>query len=94
MIEFFVTQTQLFKLRIKRLYVLRELGWFELLKLFFTFISGQLKFFYQFLLVIIKMGFGEGAICLQGLAFSGFIDALATDDEPLWEPIEWSLVQF
>jgi hypothetical protein len=30
---------------------------------------------------------------IQGCTFLLFIDACLTDDEPLWEPIEWSLVQ-
>lgn len=36
---------------------------------------------------------GEGAIYLRGLFIVFFIDALITDDEPLWEPVEWSLIQ-
>ena len=30
---------------------------------------------------------------IKGFLFLLFIDACLTDDEPLWEPIEWSLVQ-
>lgn len=30
---------------------------------------------------------------MHGFIFILFIDACLTDDEPLWEPIEWSLVQ-
>jgi len=30
---------------------------------------------------------------INGFVFILFIDACLTDDEPLWEPIEWSLVQ-
>jgi len=30
---------------------------------------------------------------INGFIFILFIDACLTDDEPLWEPIEWSLVQ-
>jgi hypothetical protein len=37
--------------------------------------------------------FGFGFYYLRGLCFILFIDACLTDDEPLWEPIEWSLVQ-
>jgi len=40
-----------------------------------------------------KATIGEGFIYLRGLAIIFFIDAALTDDEPLWEPIEWSLVQ-
>jgi hypothetical protein len=37
--------------------------------------------------------FSFGFYYLRGLAVVLFIDACLTDDEPLWEPIEWSLVQ-
>ena len=37
--------------------------------------------------------FSFGFYYLRGLVFLLFIDACLTDDEPLWEPIEWSLVQ-
>ena len=37
--------------------------------------------------------FGFGFYYIQGFIFVLFIDACLTDDEPLWEPIEWSLVQ-
>ncbi len=40
-----------------------------------------------------KRIFGEGFIFIRGLFIIFFIDACLTDDEPLWEPIEWSLVQ-
>jgi len=36
---------------------------------------------------------GDGYLYLRGLGIMFFIDACLTDDEPLWEPIEWSLVQ-
>ena len=36
---------------------------------------------------------GDGALYLRGLAVLFFFDAMLTDDEPLWEPVEWSLVQ-
>lgn len=37
--------------------------------------------------------FSFGFYYIQGFCFLLFIDACLTDDEPLWEPIEWSLVQ-
>ena len=40
-----------------------------------------------------KRTFSFGFYYLRGLFFLFFIDACLTDDEPLWEPIEWSLVQ-
>ena len=36
---------------------------------------------------------GGGFSYLRGLLVIFFVDALLTDDEPLWEPIEWSLIQ-
>lgn len=42
---------------------------------------------------IIKRSFSFGFTYVRGLLFILFIDACLTDDEPLWEPIEWSLVQ-
>ena len=37
--------------------------------------------------------FSYGFMYLRGLFVILFVDACLTDDEPLWEPIEWSLVQ-
>ena len=37
--------------------------------------------------------FGAGFFYLSYSCFIMYIDACLTDDEPLWEPIEWSLVQ-
>lgn len=42
---------------------------------------------------IYKRTFREGFYYIRGLFIIFFIDACVTDDEPLWEPIEWSLVQ-
>lgn len=42
---------------------------------------------------ILNKSFSFGFFYIQGFAFILFIDACLTDDEPLWEPIEWSLVQ-
>lgn len=46
-----------------------------------------------YLLDTYKRTFGEGFLYVRGLFLIFFIDACVTDDEPLWEPIEWSLVQ-
>jgi len=43
--------------------------------------------------VIVYKSFSFSWYYLNGFAFILFIDACLTDDEPLWEPIEWSLVQ-
>ena len=40
-----------------------------------------------------KIIFNDGIVLLRGLLIIFFIDILLIDDEPLWEPIEWSLVQ-
>lgn len=37
---------------------------------------------------------GYGYVYLKCLTVVFFIDALLTDDEPLWEPVEWSLIQY
>ncbi len=48
---------------------------------------------YSWLANISNRSFGFGFYYIQGFVFVLFIDACLTDDEPLWEPIEWSLVQ-
>lgn len=45
------------------------------------------------LLRIFKSTCGEGFVYFRGLFIIFMTDALITDDEPLWEPVEWSLVQ-
>jgi hypothetical protein len=42
---------------------------------------------------LVLKSFSFGFSYIQGFTFLLFIDACLTDDEPLWEPIEWSLVQ-
>ena len=42
---------------------------------------------------LINRSFSFGFLYLRGFVVILFIDACLTDDEPLWEPIEWSLVQ-
>ena len=55
--------------------------------------SIKLNDFYLWLTNITNRSFGFGFYYIQGFVFVLFIDACLTDDEPLWEPIEWSLVQ-
>jgi hypothetical protein len=43
--------------------------------------------------VIVYKSFSFSWYYINGFVFILFIDACLTDDEPLWEPIEWSLVQ-
>ena len=40
-----------------------------------------------------RRSFSFGFYHIRALVFILFIDACLTDDEPLWEPVEWSLVQ-
>ena len=42
---------------------------------------------------LINRSFSFGFLYIRGFFVILFIDACLTDDEPLWEPIEWSLVQ-
>ncbi len=44
-------------------------------------------------LVTVKTIFGDGFNYLRGIFIMCFADALICDDEPIWEPVEWSLVQ-
>ena len=44
-------------------------------------------------LFIYNKSFGEGFNYIRGLFIVFFIDSMFIDDEPLWEPLEWSLVQ-
>jgi len=43
--------------------------------------------------IIVYKSFSFSWYYINGFIFVLFIDACLTDDEPLWEPIEWSLVQ-
>jgi hypothetical protein len=52
-----------------------------------------LKNYFFSTLLLFRKTIGSGALYLKGLFIMFFIDACLTDDEPLWEPIEWSLVQ-
>jgi hypothetical protein len=52
-----------------------------------------LRYPYEYFRDFAKRTFGFSFYYLQGLALLLFVDACLTDDEPLWEPIEWSLVQ-
>jgi hypothetical protein len=44
-------------------------------------------------LTCVRKSIGEGIIYLRGIFTLFFFDAMLTDDEPLWEPVEWSLTQ-
>ena len=51
------------------------------------------KALWAYLYDLVLKTFSFGFYYLRGFVFLLFIDACLTDDEPLWEPIEWSLVQ-
>jgi hypothetical protein len=59
----------------------------------YYFSQNQLKLNSISLLMVVKSTFGDGFLYLRGLFVIFCIDASITDDEPLWEPVEWSLVQ-
>lgn len=50
-------------------------------------------FITKILLINYKKTIGDGFNYIRGLFIIFFFDATFTDDEPLWEPLEWSLVQ-
>ena len=52
-----------------------------------------LKVWYRYLNSLFRSGYGFSMSYIRSFVFILFIDACLTDDEPLWEPIEWSLVQ-
>lgn len=70
-----------------------------LFKFYYNTISQELNFYWikttliNWLSNVVNRSFGFGFYYIQGFIFVLFIDACLTDDEPLWEPIEWSLVQ-
>jgi len=56
-------------------------------------LSNIIKYYSILFLSSFKKTFGDGFLYLRGLFILFFIDACLTDDEPIWEPVEWSLVQ-
>lgn len=74
------------------LYNLKKSNFNFLLKNMFTLFLNFRKFSAK-MLDIYKKTFGEGFFFIRGLLILFIIDACVTDDEPLWEPVEWSLVQ-
>lgn len=51
------------------------------------------SYYLKSFLLMYKKTLGEGFFFIRGLILIFFLDASFTDDEPLWEPIEWSLIQ-
>ena len=66
-------------------------------KFFFFFLINNINFIknqlFRFILVNYKNTFKDGWVYIRGLIIIFFLDSIITDDEPLWEPVEWSLVQ-
>ena len=61
---------------------------------FFNLISiFNIKLLLQTFLLNFKYFINDGVLFLRGLLIIFFIDTLLIDDEPIWEPIEWSLIQ-
>ncbi len=60
---------------------------------FFYSLQNTFKLTFVYLLDVFKRTIGDGFIYIRGLFIIFFIDACLTDDEPIWEPVEWSLVQ-
>lgn len=68
----------------------------SIVSIFFNFlitIALNLRPTIRSLSLLYKSTFGEGFFYVRGLLVIFFTDAFFTDDEPLWEPLEWSLVQ-
>ena len=59
----------------------------------YVYFTNFVKNYFSVFIDNFKRTFSFGFYYLRGLFFIFFIDACLTDDEPLWEPIEWSLVQ-
>ena len=60
----------------------------------FTYDFHAIRYFiFTWLRDLVNRSFSFGFIYIRGFIVILFIDACLTDDEPLWEPIEWSLVQ-
>jgi hypothetical protein len=80
--------TAAYSLKLDFLFLLYSKTPLRTLKPFFSFKEKlKLCLFYY------KKTIGDGFMFVRGLFLIFLVDALVTDDEPLWEPIEWSLVQ-
>lgn len=60
---------------------------------FYSTFQKHLRSGVSYIYDLLSKTFSFGFYYLRGFVFLLFIDACLTDDEPLWEPIEWSLVQ-
>jgi len=63
------------------------------LNFWFKFIIFYISFSLSHISNVYKKTMTEGYLVLRGLLLIFFIDSLIIDDEPIWEPVEWSLIQ-
>lgn len=83
---------------VTRVLELRKVFILEFLQSFSTRFNKVNLFLYliswlSYVRYIISTSFSFGFYYMQSFLFILFIDSCLTDDEPLWEPIEWSLIQ-
>lgn len=71
-------------------YLITEINWFQT---FFNKYLQALTLFFFNARLIARAVIGSGVYYLVGTAAVAFIDACLTDDEPIWDPVEWSLIQ-
>lgn len=58
-----------------------------------TFFKHKLRNYTFYATWLTSQVFGNGFLYIKSLSVVFILDAMLTDDEPLWEPVEWSLVQ-
>ena len=58
-----------------------------------TFFKHKFRNYSFYIVWATSQAFGGGFLYLKSLAIVFALDSVLTDDEPLWEPVEWSLIQ-
>ena len=66
-------------------------GWFFSTSIYSLW--GGFQNYSVYFLQIYRKTLGDGFLYIRGLFVIFFVDACLTDDEPIWEPVEWSLIQ-
>lgn len=66
-------------------------GWFLSTPIYSLW--GSFQNYSVYFLQVYRKTLGDGFLYIRGLFIIFFVDACLTDDEPLWEPVEWSLIQ-
>lgn len=77
----------------RKLYIKSITQHFNSKNVIYITLSNYFSNFWLNLKIITYKSFSFSYYYIAGFTFILFIDACLTDDEPLWEPIEWSLVQ-